>query len=341
MVSQEDWILYFNVTDMTRKILLLILLVGISSVTFAQAKKPTIMVVPSDAWCHRNGFVTEFDNMGKIVTVSDYPTAFTENSEIRTMVSAMANFMVKLGFPIQSLEQELIRQQNESAEIAMMMGKNEGGEIAETPVERIRRTTKADIILNLDYTVNKVGPSKQVEFNLQAIDAYSSKLISGNTGTSSVVAASVPVTTILEESVLDFKDNLISQLDDYFRDLENKGREITVTFWRYDTSPIDFEEEYTINGYDVELADIIETWFADNTVEGRFTTAERSANKMRFTQVRIPLYLENPINGKKTAVDANGFVRDLVNMLKKEPYNIQVGRSPKGLGEVWLTLGDK
>lgn len=308
--------------------------------SFGQAKKPTIMVVPSEAWCHRNGFVQEFNNMGEVISVPDYSKAFVQNSEIRTLVSAMADFMAKNDFPIQSLEQELNRIKNESAEMSMMTGKNEGGEIAENPIEKLRRTAKADIILDLDYTIHKVGPRQQVEFNLQAIDAYSSKIISGNTGTSSQISTSTPLTSVLEESVLSFKDNFLRGLENYFEDLFKNGREISVTLLRYDTCPIDFEEEFEINGYDVELADIIEAWFADNCVEGRFNTDARSANRMRFVQVRIPLYSVNPINGKETAIDANGFVRGLVNKLKKD-YGVVVGRSPKGLGEVWITLGDK
>lgn len=324
-----------------KKITLIILCALVSIMSFGQAKKPTLMVVPSDSWCLRNGFVSEFNNMGTTVTVPDYSTAFVQNTEIRTMVSAMADFMAREGFPLVSLEQELNRLKNESAEMAMMMGKNEGGTIAETPVERLRRTAKADIILNLDYTIHKLGPRQQVEFNLQAIDAYTSKIISGNTGTSSPTSTSTPPTEILQESVLSFKDNFLSALQNHFNDLFENGREITVTLLRYDTCPIDFEEEYTINDYDVELADIIEAWFADNTVAGRFSMDTRSANRMRFTQVRIPLYSVNPINGRETAIDADGFIRGLVNMLKKSPYEIQVGRTAKGLGEVWVTLGDK
>lgn len=324
-----------------KRIVFIILCSLISILSFGQAKKPTLMVVPSDSWCVRNGFVTEFDNMGTTVTVPDYSTAFVQNSEIRTMVSAMAEFMAREGFPLVSLEQELNRLKNESAEMAMMMGKNEGGAIAETPVERLRRTAKADIILNLDYTIHKLGPRQQVEFNLQAIDAYTSKIISGNTGTSTPTSTSTPPTTILQESVLSFKDNFLAALQAHFDDLFENGREITVTLLRYDTCPIDFEEEYVVNDYDVELADIIEAWFADNTVAGRFTMDTRSANRMRFTQVRIPLYSVNPINGRETAIDADGFIRGLVSMLRKDPYNVQVGRTAKGLGEVWITLGDK
>ena len=308
---------------------------------FGQAKKPTIMVVPSDSWCNRNGYMTDYDNMGTIVSVPDYSSAFMNDDELRTMISAMADFMAQNSFPIQSLEQELNRIKNESAEMAMMTGKNEGGEVSETPIERLRRTAKADIILNLDYKITKMGPRRQIEFNLQAIDAYSSKIISGNTGTSSPVSTSTPVTSILEEAVLSFKDHFLASLQSHFDDLFANGREVSITLLRYDSCPIDFEEEYVINDYDVELADIIDAWFADNAVNGRYSMDSKSANRMRFTQVRIPLFAVNPINGKESAIDANGFVRDLVRMLRREPYNLGVGSTPKGLGEVWITIGDK
>jgi hypothetical protein len=243
-------------------------------------------------------------------------------------------------FPLQSLEAELARIKNESAEMAMMTGK-EGGSVEESPIEALRRTAKADIILNLDYKITQMGPRRQVEFNLQAMDAYSSKIISGNTGTSSPVSSTTPMTTILEESVLSFKDNFLNGLMNHFTDLHENGREITVTLLRYDSCPIDFEEEYEINDFYVEFADIIDAWFADNCVEGRYTMDAKSANRLRFTQVRIPLYAVNPINGRQTAIDAAGFVRGLVNMMKKEPYNLVVGSTPKGLGEVWITIGDK
>lgn len=308
---------------------------------FGQAKKPVIMVVPSDILCERIGCTVKYDNGGLQASYPDYEKAFKSSDELRTMISAVAEFMAQNGFPIQSLEQELKRLKNESVEKGLMTGKEEGGFIEETTIEKLRRNAKADIILNLDYKVTKLGPRRQIEFNLQAVDAYTSKIISGNTGVSSAVSASTPITSILEESVLSFKDNFLSGLQRHFDDLFENGREITVTLMRYDTCPIDFETEFEINDYDVEFADIIEAWFADKCVQGRFTLDSKSANRMRFTQVRMPLYDVNPINGKEVAIDANGFVRSLVRMLKKDPYNLIVGVTPKGLGEVWITLGDK
>ena len=325
---------------MKKIVILLAILLSINSIAFGQAKKPVIMVVPSDSWCVRNGFTTEVNNMGTTSTIPDYATAFVKNSEIRTMVAAMGDFMAKNEFPIQSLESELNRLKNESAEMALMEGKM-GGTIEETPIERLRRTAKADIILNLDYKIHKLGPRQQVEFNLQAMDAYTSKIISGNTGTSTEISTSTPPTSVLDESILSFKDNLLNSLQKHFDDLFANGREITVTLFRYNNCPVDFEQEYSINGASVELADIIETWFADNTVLGRFSLESKSANRMRFNQVRIPMTAINPINGKERAIDANGFVAGLVSLLKKSPYNLTVGRTPKGLGEVWITIGDK
>ena len=39
-------------------------------------------------------------------------------------------------------------------------------------------------------------------------------------------------------------------------------------------------------------------------------------------------------------MDANAFGRRIANKLKKN-YNLVVGVTPKGLGEVWITIGDK
>ena len=304
---------------MKRFISILIVLSAFSVLAFPQAKKPVIMVVPSDSWCIRNGFVTEFQNLGQTQQIPDYGTAFRQNDEIRTVISAMSEFMAANEFPLQSLEAELNRINNESVEMSLMQGKS-GSVIEESPVEM-------------------VGPRRQIEFNLQAIDAYSSKIISGNTGTSSPVSSATPMTTILEEAVLSFKDNFLAGLQRHFDDLFANGREISVTLLRYDSSPVDFDSEFEFEGDMYELAEHIDLWFSNNTVEGRYSLNDKSANRMRFSQVRIPLY--DTVMGKERAADAQSFGNKLARMLRKEPYNLVVGVTPKGLGEVWITIGDK
>ena len=87
---------------MKRFISILIVLSAFSVLAFPQAKKPVIMVVPSDSWCLRNGFVTEFQNLGQTQQIPDYSTAFRQNDEIRTVISAMSEFMAANEFPLQT-----------------------------------------------------------------------------------------------------------------------------------------------------------------------------------------------------------------------------------------------
>lgn len=319
------------------------ILISLSILTSAYAQhamRPTIMVVPSDVWCEKNGYMIEFNDQGSIKRVPDYKSALQNDSNIRTLISAMGEFMAQNDFPTQQLEQELKRIETENAEISVTIGNQIGAAVAESPVEVIRRTAKADIILDLDYDITRLGPKNQVSFNLQALDAYSSKIISGNTGVSSLASSSTALTTLLNEVVLNFKDNLIDGLLRYFDNMFAQGREITVRFVRFDSCPIDFEEEYEYNGQVAELADIIEVWFEENCIEGRYGSPIKSANVMRFNQVRMPL-VGKSLSGKEISMDARKFVNPLVNMLRKAPYNLTVTSTPKGLGEVWIYIGDK
>lgn len=321
-----------------KKLLLIISALLYASLAFSQAKKPIIMVVPSDAWCIRNGYIQEFDNQGTIQKIPNYQAALQTNTDIRLLVSQMGDFMSQNGFPIQSLEQELKRLQNEQTEMSLLAGNQTGSPISESPIERLRRTAKADIILDLDFQVKNIGPKKQISFNLTALDAYSSKIISGNTGIGS--SANAPIELLLQEAVLSFKDNFLDGLQRHFDDLFANGREVVVALKRFDSSPIDFETEFDYNGQSAELADIIGVWFEENCVEGRFSETDRSTNSLRYTQVRVPLYGKS-LSGKEVAIDATSFVRSLANMLKKEPYSVVVKTYQKGLGEVWLILGEK
>ena len=105
---------------------------------------------------------------------------------------------------------------------------------------------------------------------------------------------------MLESAVLAHLDNFNSQLQGHFDDLFTNGREITVRIRKWDSFDGDLETEYEGD----ELGYHIESWIADNTVQGRFNTSDASENRMIFEQVRIPLYDSN-----NRAVDARGWIR--------------------------------
>jgi hypothetical protein len=165
-----------------KKLYFAILLVLCTASAFSQAKKPTIMVVPSDVWCNNNGYMMGFDNQGNTVKVPDYRKALQESSDLLLVISKINELMAERGFPLKNLESSLKSLESQSAEDAMLMSKG-GGEISETPIDALKAVANADIWIQITWDVNETGPKKSITFNLQGIDAYTDKQIAGASGT--------------------------------------------------------------------------------------------------------------------------------------------------------------
>jgi len=312
---------------------ILVTLVGLLLIVqqgFGQAKKPTIMVLPSDVWCNTNGYMIEFDNQGTKVKVPNYKQAFQENADLLTVISKINGLMADRGFPLKNAESALKTLESESAENAMLTSKG-GAAVAESPVDKLKKTAKADIIMQLTWTVNTTGPKKSITFNLQGLDAYTDKQVATAVGTGAPsFSAELPV--LLEEAVLAHLDNFNASLQTHFDDMFANGREIIIRIKKFDSWDGDLEKDFGGK----ELGDVIEDWLKNNTQKGRFSTTDATENMMLFEQVRIPLY---DAGGK--AIDARGFCKDLQKFLQAPPYSITNKLMTKGLGQATIVLGDK
>ncbi len=300
-----------------------------TSGAFSQAKKPTIMVVPSDVWCNTNGYMTEFDNQGTKVKVPDYKKAFQENADLLLAISKINELMSERGFPLKNLESALKTLQDQAAEDAMLTSKS-GGEVTESPIDKLKKVAKADIWLQMTWSVNQTGPKKSVTFNMQGLDAYTDKQIAGASGTGKPsFTAELPV--LIEEAVLAYIDNFNVQLQAHFQDMFDNGREVMLRIKTWNTFDGDLNNEYDGK----ELSVIIEDWMTENTVKGRFSTTDATENMMLFEQVRIPLFDAN-----NKAVDARNWARNLQKMLK-EKCQLDSKLMMKGLGQAQLVIGEK
>lgn len=65
-----------------------------------QAKKPTIMVVPSDVWCNKMGYVQEYDELGTKKIIADYKTALQNDMDLKLVISKINELMADRGFPL-------------------------------------------------------------------------------------------------------------------------------------------------------------------------------------------------------------------------------------------------
>ena len=297
----------------------------------AQAKKPTLMVVPSDAWCKEHGFELTFDNQGTKEKLPDYKAALSTDKQLNAVISKINVLMADRGFPLKDLQQTVKNISTTSAEDALITSKASGASITESPLDRLRRVAKADILLEIDWTVNTVGPKTSVTYNLKALDAYSGKQVAGAEGTGKgSFSAELPV--LLEEAVQDHMDSFVERLQAHFDDLLANGREVVLEMRVFDGASVDFESEY--DGY--ELSEILDNWLADNCVNHRFSKSDATETMILYEQVRIPLYKANGM-----AQDTYGFARELARFLSKAPYNITVKTVNRGLGRCLLIFGEK
>jgi len=308
---------------------LLLFLSSAINFSYGQAKKPTIMVVPSKAWCDANGFTTSYDNQGRTQIVPDYESAYVKNVDLKLVTTKINGMMSDRGFPPKDLE-TVLSSLNTAAAEEMLTTSKSGSEVSESPVDKIKKVAKADIVMDLTWSINQRGPLKSVTFILQGLDAYTNKPVATATGTGPENGAA-PLPVLLETAVLAHMDNFNAKLQNHFDDLFANGREVILKIRKWDSFDGDLEKEY--NGK--ELSEIIESWVAENTVKGRFSVLDATESMMNFEQVRIPLY-----DDKERATDTRNWARGLQKTLK-DKYSIDSKLTMRGLGEASLIIGEK
>lgn len=300
-------------------------------VAFAQEKKPTLMILPSDNWCNQRFFMTSYDNQGMKVKVPDYQKAFIEDSELGQVISKLGEVMIKYGYSLKDAEQEIKNVYARSSEDNVTMSSTTGASIAENPLDMIKRRAKMDIIIQIDWKINREEGGKSSSFTLEAFDSYTSKRIATTTGVGKTSSASVP--SLLESAVKSRIKEFDKQMMSYYNDLNKNGREILLTVKCWDNWDNNLESEFG-DDYD-ELLDCIQKWLRKNTINASFNLSDATENFAQFEQVRIPLY-----NSEGEALDARGFATMLRKYLIKN-LGITSKVMTRGLGEAIIVLGEK
>jgi hypothetical protein len=317
---------------MNIKITQLILFASLwSVVAFGQAKKPTLMILPSDNWCVQRYFITEFDNQGLKQKVPNYKQAFQEDTEIGQVISKIGSLMIDRGFPLKDAEQEIKNIEARSAEDNMTSSTTSSAGLAETPLDKLKNKAKADIILQIWWKVTKSENGRVVSFILEALDAYTSKRIASSSGNGLPNQTEI-LPVLLQQAIVSNIDPFVSQLQAHFDDMQQNGREIKLTVRRWNSWTNNLETE--INGN--EIRNHIYDWVQKNSVKGRFNEANSSEDRIDYDQLRIPLY-----DDRNRSIDARQYAINLQKYLKSPPFNFEVKLMTRGLGEAILVLGEK
>ena len=209
-----------------RKVLIFAACALSATLAFSQAKKPTLMVVPSDAWCIQNGYYTEIDDIGTTKKVPDYQQALQSDMNLKLAIATINDLMAEREFPLQDMEQTLKNIELNNATMNAVTSK-EGNSMAESVYDRMTRTAKTDIVLELTWNITSQGPKNTLTYILEGKDAYTGKSIGGANGTSlPSMAADVP--TLLREAVVANIDNFNNRLQAHFDNMFEDGREVSL-----------------------------------------------------------------------------------------------------------------
>lgn len=324
-------IIYYRNSSMKKKfiIILLIAFVCVFS-TKAQVKKPTLMVVPADNWCVKNGYMDTFNDQGTMVEVPNYKRALQNSSECYNVITKINTLMSDRSFPLKDLSAVTKSMETNQAMDAVTTTKSGSG-LSESPLDIIKRNANADIVIELNWSVNTIGPKRSITFSLAAKDAYTDKQVAGCQGTGTPSFSSeLPV--LLEEAVLGSMDNFTNQLQAHFDDMMENGREVSMEVKVVDNgSGVDLTSEYGGE----ELTDIIDDWVSDNSVKHRYNLSQGSENFLKFEQIRIALY---QANGRPN--DTRRWARELAKTLASK-YQIPCHVDIRGLGKAVVMIGEK
>jgi len=296
----------------------------------AQQKKPTLMILPSDNWCNQRYFMSSFNDQGTMKKIPNYKQAFQEDTELGQVIAKLGAFMLNEGYTLKDAEQEIKKLEQVSAEDNVTASNNSGSDLSETPLDKLKKRAKSDIIIQLWWEVNTATGGNVIRYTLDAFDAYTGKRIASSTGNSKASDKFIP--DLLLKAVKENFSLFNSQIDTYFNEMKKNGREVIVKIKTWKNWDKNLEEEYDGK----ELNEYITGWMKKNTLRGNFNTTDNSETYILFEQTRIPL-----VNESGEAMDARDFTRGLQKYLKTAPFNITSKLMTRGLGEAILVLGEK
>lgn len=315
-----------NIKTISKVVFTTVLLTAIPMLSVAQtAKKPTLMILPSDHWCAMRYYTTSFDNQGTKVTVPDYQAAFMQDTELNPVISKIGGMLTDLGYSVKDAEQSIKTLNTRQAEDNVTVSKSAGAQLVESPLDVLKRRIKSDIVIQLSWEMSRSGKT----FTLEAFDAYTSKRIATASGT---MTDKGTIVETLEAAVQQSIKPFDKQMDTWYADQRKNGREIALTVRCWDNWENDLETEYDGE----ELTDCIQEWMRKNTVNEAFNLSDGTETFAQFEQVRIPMF-----DDKDRAMDARAFATALRKHLQKAPYNITSKVIVRGLGEAVIVLGEK
>ena len=295
---------------------------------------PQVMIIPSDQSLQSGGALRKVADGNQSFIIRDYAGFLISNGEFKNISAFIQETFAKKGYPLTDFEQCLKQLETQAAtNIADGIGMD-----AKT---QLIQTARPDIIIEVGYYDENLGKnaallshrgarSKELllSYSISAIDAYTNKVVANISATgikTSAVAESIRKDMSKDKKIAGF----IADIEAYFADVLNNGREITVK--------INVAEDSNCNLADINIeGDTFSDWIIDymklNTIESAYKMISNTDYEITFTNVRIPLGNEDG-----TQYGVYDWARDFQKTIRKN-LGLEVKNQSQGLGEVVLTV---
>ena len=204
-------------------------------------------------------------------------------------------------------------------------------------LDQILNKVQPDIKISAYWKVIPKLPNYQLEYQLEALDTYTSEPASqeGGFGPES---RSASLGELIIQSVNDKMDGFIGRFQKYFDKMQTQGRKVELSILTSPSFEGSLDKEYKIEGDSYPLKEIISAWITENALSEP-NSSGGSKTKMTLKDIRIPLTKVNKLvkSGKPSAVNAASFLEDLKKYLKKLEINSTV--ESRGLGLASIIIG--
>jgi hypothetical protein len=295
--------------------------------------KPSILVVPSDAWLKANGMISSNGT-------KDYRKA-TENNQFR---AAMVLFENKYAdaFELKSIT---AMEEDIKNEEATNNAKNEDDLDKESPEELLSRVVNADLWIGLDFIIESLDGQNlrsKVTVNMEALDP--------STQTKVLVAASSPLEGYSRDLSKLISDGLLAAMNDlrpkifkYFSQMVEKGIKGGVEVSFAQNAEFNLMTMVTYKEKSVPFGAAMQSFCKKNAEKSSdknkepFKVVDSKENKAKY-DVYIPFYTVD-IDDNREKNSFSSYAEKIRALLDENGYVAVV--KPKGMGKCYVRITGK
>ena len=302
------------------------------NVNAMEQARPTIMVIPSDQTLKNFKCIENQKANGRDYIIRDYKNYLQKDYRAERIISAIQNEFIAQNYPLNDFEQTLKQLETQEA-LDMADGFEKDAKTM------LLTVAQPDIILELSYysskdkgismtshNYNKKNEERDVSYTLDAIDAYTNKVVATMTATG---IKGNSTTEIIQNSIKKNMPKFQQDITKYFSDILTRGRDITIRISVEDGSNVNLSDESI---EDDTYADWIIDYIKTHTVKGAYKLQRNTDKELYFVNCRIKL-----LNEDGTQYGVYDWASDFIKNLRKN-LGLKCSNKAQGLGEVLISV---